>query len=68
MILCHCSAIADKQILKSFEQGNDSLEKIQKSLRCCINCKGCSVSIEKLLEKCIKNKNGSREQKEKIEE
>lgn len=49
MIVCHCGAVTDKQIKDAIHQGCDSLKCIKIKTKACVDCKGCSPTILKIL-------------------
>lgn len=50
VLICHCFQIRESEIKTAIQRGDDSLEALQKSLRCGTNCGSCINSIKEILE------------------
>lgn len=48
-LICHCFQIKDSQIKTAIQEGNNTLEALQKSLRCGTGCGSCINAIEEIL-------------------
>lgn len=57
MIVCHCSVVTDKDVVKTIdESGAKTLEQVKENLDICNDCKCCESFINELLADVNENK------------
>lgn len=49
MIVCHCHAVSDRDIVAAAERGAQRLADVQRDCRAGTDCRGCQPRIERIL-------------------